>query len=154
MEIADLAGLPPAVIDAYGIYPCQMMSILCLRFSEGLKIFVNMILRLFKGLFRIRPILLKQRIVEADEREDGLRRVLNFGHTLGHGIEAAAGGALLHGECVALGMCAMCADDVLPRLARVLTAAGLPTAPVSLPADRVLAAAALDKKSENGRNFK
>lgn len=98
-----------------------------------------------------RAVGLKRDVVLADERDHGPRRALNFGHTLGHGIEAAAGGALLHGECVALGMCAMCADDVLPRLARVLTAAGLPTAPVSLPADRVLAAASLDKKSENGR---
>lgn len=47
---------------------------------------------------------LKGAVVQADERESGLRKVLNFGHTLGHAIEAAAGGALYHGECVALGM--------------------------------------------------
>jgi 3-dehydroquinate synthase len=47
----------------------------------------------------------KARIVEADEREAGLRAVLNFGHTFGHAVERAAGyGAVTHGEAVALGM--------------------------------------------------
>ncbi|MBI4617460.1 MAG: 3-dehydroquinate synthase [Planctomycetes bacterium] len=48
---------------------------------------------------------IKARVVEADERESGLRRILNFGHTLGHAIEAATGfSAFRHGEAVALGM--------------------------------------------------
>lgn len=52
-----------------------------------------------------RSLLVKQKIVQQDEKEMGLRAVLNFGHTIGHGIESANGlGGLLHGECVALGM--------------------------------------------------
>lgn len=47
---------------------------------------------------------IKARIVSTDERESGPRRLLNYGHTIGHAFEAAAGGALLHGEAVALGM--------------------------------------------------
>ena len=55
-------------------------------------------------------------IVEKDEKESGLRRVLNFGHTVGHGIESAAGGELLHGECVAIGMLPMCSSELRLRL--------------------------------------
>ncbi len=46
----------------------------------------------------------KARIVSGDEREGGLRRILNFGHTLGHAVEKSTGYAVLHGEAVALGM--------------------------------------------------
>ena len=74
-----------------------------------------------------RAIELKRDVVERDEREQSLRRVLNFGHTIGHGIESAAGGALYHGECVAIGMLPMCAPDVRERLVRVLNALHLPT---------------------------
>ena len=51
-----------------------------------------------------RSIEIKAGIVAADERESGLRKVLNFGHTVGHAIEAACNYKLLHGECVAIGM--------------------------------------------------
>jgi 3-dehydroquinate synthase len=47
---------------------------------------------------------IKARIVAADERENGLREILNYGHTLGHAFEAAARGGLTHGEAIALGM--------------------------------------------------
>ena len=49
-----------------------------------------------------RALKIKARVVEEDERESNLRKVLNFGHTLGHGIESVTG--LLHGQCVALGL--------------------------------------------------
>ena len=70
---------------------------------------------------------IKKSVVEQDEKESGLRRILNFGHTLGHGIEAASEGTLYHGECVALGMIPMCAPDVRARLLSVLQALDLPT---------------------------
>lgn len=76
----------------------------------------------------LRSLLIKKKVVEADEKENGLRKILNFGHTLGHGIEAESGmGALYHGECVALGMLPMCSDDVKKRLIPVLEKLGLPT---------------------------
>lgn len=93
---------------------------------------------------------IKASVVEADEREAGLRRVLNFGHTLGHGIEAAANGALLHGECVALGMLPMCDPALRVRLTAVLKRLGLPTAlrPDQLDPERALSAIAHDKKAQ------
>ncbi len=72
-----------------------------------------------------RALLIKKRVVEADEREGAERRLLNFGHTLGHGIEALGG--RLHGECVALGMLPMCSEPVRKRLIPLLHDIGLPT---------------------------
>ena len=74
-----------------------------------------------------RSLRIKKSIVEQDEKESDLRRILNFGHTLGHGIEAASVGELYHGECVALGMIPMCAPDVRACLTGVLQSLGLPT---------------------------
>ena len=91
---------------------------------------------------------IKAAVVAADEREAGLRRVLNFGHTLGHGIEAAAGGSLLHGEAIALGMLPMCAPDVRARLIPVLERLDLPTyVNFELDMDKALEAICHDKKT-------
>ncbi len=76
----------------------------------------------------VEAVKIKESVVERDEREGGLRRILNFGHTLGHGIEAAEGmEELYHGECVALGMLPVCSDEVRQRLVAVLKKLGLPT---------------------------
>ncbi len=76
----------------------------------------------------VEAVKIKRTVVEADEHEDGLRRILNFGHTLGHGIEAGEGlHGLYHGECVALGMLPLCSKEVRDRLIPVLTTLGLPT---------------------------
>ena len=93
----------------------------------------------------------KRKVVEQDEREHGLRRVLNFGHTLGHGIESLhRENGLLHGECVALGMLPMCAPAVRERLLPVLKKLGLP---VTCSADpgRVMEAVIHDKKLYAGK---
>ena len=58
---------------------------------------------IFPSLLRTLPLQIKANVVMQDEKESGLRRVLNFGHTVGHGIEAAGMQELYHGECVALG---------------------------------------------------
>lgn len=72
---------------------------------------------------------IKKYVVEADEREAGLRKVLNFGHTLAHAIETANSMEnLYHGECVAIGMLVMCEKSVKERLLRVLHKLNLPTA--------------------------
>ena len=76
----------------------------------------------------IRSLKIKKSVVEEDEREGGLRRILNFGHTFGHAVEAQEEmSGLYHGECVAIGMIPVCSDEVRERLIPVLEKVGLPT---------------------------
>lgn len=104
---------------------------------------------------------IKADVVAADERESGERALLNFGHTFGHAIEAAAGyGAWLHGEAVAAGMaiaarlstriCGLPEDD-RRRLEALLARARLPLRPPTWPLARWLDLMARDKKVEAGR---
>lgn len=98
---------------------------------------------------------IKKYVVEQDAKEKSLRRVLNFGHTLGHGIESQAAlrdgdRALFHGECVALGMLSMCAPEVRDRLISVLGKAGLPTE-TDIDIDAALAAVSHDKKMDGSK---
>ena len=97
-----------------------------------------------------RSLRVKIGVVEADEKESGLRKILNFGHTVGHGIEAAASPELYHGECVALGMLAMCSDGMRPRLISIYEKLGIPR---SYRFDKKAAAEAIlhDKKSRDGK---
>ena len=75
-----------------------------------------------------RSLLFKRQVVEQDEREGGLRKVLNFGHTLAHAIESVNDlETYYHGECVALGMLPMCSGSVRERLIPVLKKLQLPT---------------------------
>lgn len=70
---------------------------------------------------------IKRDVVERDTEEKSLRRVLNFGHTVGHAIESDKNGSWLHGECVAVGMLPMCSPEAKREIAALLTAYGLPT---------------------------
>jgi 3-dehydroquinate synthase len=99
---------------------------------------------------------IKAKVVARDEREQGLRAILNFGHTFGHAIEAATGfEAVLHGEAVGLGML-MAADlsqrlglieaAVKARLQDMLQRAGLPVEPPRIGAVRALELMQMDKK--------
>lgn len=92
-----------------------------------------------------RSLLIKRDVVQKDEKESGLRKVLNFGHTLAHAVESAAKGALYHGECVAIGMLPMCDEQVRARLLPVLLKYNLPTTPVG-EKDELLNAIKHDKK--------
>jgi len=95
----------------------------------------------------------KAGIVAADEREAGLRAVLNYGHTVGHGLEAAAGYGLPHGEAVAVGLLAEArlsdrrfGTDLLSLHTDLVRAAGLPEKVPAVDPDAVLAAMRRDKK--------
>ena len=70
---------------------------------------------------------IKQKIVEEDLQEKGLRRVLNFGHTLGHIIESASNYNLLHGECVGIGMLSFSSDKARKQIKKLLKKYNLPT---------------------------
>ncbi len=107
----------------------------------------------FKGIDMVieRSLELKREVVEKDEKETGLRKVLNFGHTIGHGIESTLlEGTLHHGECVALGMLPMCAPEVRKDLEKGLEKLGIPTR-FEFNEDAVIEAIAHDKKSSGDR---
>lgn len=110
-----------------------------------------------------RNLRFKARIVTEDphERSD-VRILLNFGHTIGHGIEACAEGALRHGECVSLGMLAACwishragllGDEEIERIRNLLVMFCLPTKlELALDRERVLETLPLDKKNTGRRS--
>jgi 3-dehydroquinate synthase len=103
---------------------------------------------------------IKSAVVARDEREGGVRKTLNFGHTIGHAVESLSGYRMLHGECIAVGMAVEAriaarlglADAGLAgTIAALLRAAGLPTSvPESMTAAAVLAATRSDKKARAG----
>jgi shikimate kinase/3-dehydroquinate synthase len=100
---------------------------------------------------------MKAAVVSADEREAGLREILNFGHTFGHAYETARGYAVTHGEAVAVGMVfaaalaellGLCASSLRPRLEEILDTAALPVR-TRIPA-RTWSLLARDKKVRAG----
>jgi len=103
---------------------------------------------------------IKAQVVGADEKEAGLRAILNFGHTFGHAIEAGLGfGEWLHGEAVGCGMVLAAAlsarlggvdDRFVARLTALIQRAGLPVRPPALGPERWLSLMRMDKKSEAG----
>ena len=103
---------------------------------------------------------IKARVVAQDERESGLRAILNFGHTFGHAIEASMGyGNWLHGEAVGAGM-VMAADlsqrlglidsSTVARLTQLIARAGLPTQAPKIALDEFMDHMRVDKKAEGG----
>jgi 3-dehydroquinate synthase len=104
---------------------------------------------------------IKADVVRQDEREGGLRAILNFGHTFGHAIESGMGyGVWLHGEAVGCGM-VMAADlsfrlgyidmNAKLRIESVVRAAGLPIVAPDLGIERWLELMEVDKKNEGGQ---
>jgi len=111
-----------------------------------------------------RNVRIKAAVVMADERESGLRRILNYGHTVGHAIESlamqASGPAMTHGRAVALGMVAeagiaerrgLVGRAVVERQRRLLERFGLPVSAAGLDLERCLEVMRHDKKAEAGR---
>ena len=101
---------------------------------------------------------IKKSIVETDEKESGLRRILNFGHTIGHAIEAESGYALSHGEAVSIGMAAaaMISEKLkylpsrdMERIRKLAEALGLPSSiPDFLSTEGILSRLKTDKKKQ------
>ena len=109
----------------------------------------------------VRSVEIKADVVSRDERDEGLRKVLNFGHTIGHAVETVSGFSLLHGEAVAIGMAlesklaeqiGLAQAGTAATVARTLEAAGLPTAlPPDFEGDEVIEAMRSDKKGRSGK---
>ena len=95
----------------------------------------------------LRSLNIKKAVVEQDEKEAGLRKILNFGHTVGHGIESTS--ELYHGEAVALGMLPMCSETLRPRVIKVLKKCNL-YRELQYDWDRITQAAFHDKKADGG----
>ncbi len=160
-DVKNIVGTfyqPKAVI----IDPEVLKSLSERQFSNGLAEAVKMGMTSDASLFELleqndpkecieqiiyKSLMVKKQVVEKDEKENGLRRVLNFGHTIGHAIESLNLGKLYHGECVGLGMLYMCSENVRTRLEKVLKKLNLPTS-ISLDSQEVLTVISHDKKSE------
>lgn len=135
------------------------------QFSSGLAEAIKMALTSDEELFKLmeekdilsnldeiifRSLNIKKSVVEQDEKEAGLRRILNFGHTLGHGIESGGNLCdLYHGECVALGMIPMSDVSLRPRVIEVLKKCDLYNL-ISFDWDKIAEAAFHDKKADSG----
>jgi len=107
-----------------------------------------------------RSAAIKAGIVSKDERDTGLRNILNFGHTIGHAVESASNFKIRHGQAVAIGMVKAsiiaCRMGIFPRrqlirLKNLLLQAGLPVIMPRLDMSRVIAAMEHDKKVQNGK---
>ncbi|KGO32955.1 MAG: 3-dehydroquinate synthase [Desulfoprunum sp.] len=106
---------------------------------------------------------IKAEVIEQDEREGGLRRILNFGHTIGHAVEAASSFAISHGHAVAIGMVAaariavakeMLSRDAEQRITALIAAYGLPVAiPADLDRELIRIYLKTDKKVVAGKVF-
>jgi len=101
---------------------------------------------------------IKAHVVDLDEREAGIRSILNWGHTVGHAIEALLEYELLHGECVSIGMVVetqlanrmghLQSPSICGRVSRLCEAYGLPvTCPKSVDPEEVIKKMSLDKKN-------
>ena len=145
------------------IDPFTLNTLSARLFNEGLAEVIKMALCFDQDLFNviknstnikddieeiiIKALQIKKRVVEQDEKEQGLRRVLNYGHTLGHAFEALMNGALYHGEAVAIGMMYMASYEVKKELNLVLTKFNLPTN-IKLSYDEVIEKVKKDKKKD------
>ncbi len=114
-------------------------------------------------LFHIveRSCSIKADVVEKDERESDLRKILNFGHTVGHAVEKLSGYSISHGRAVAIGMVSearisqkmgFLSDAETQRIENLIKAAGLPArVPDKIESARLFEAMKLDKKARSGR---
>ncbi|WP_027177481.1 3-dehydroquinate synthase [Maridesulfovibrio bastinii] len=103
---------------------------------------------------------IKADVVRRDEKEGGVRRILNYGHTVGHAIETNSGYSLTHGECVAWGMriigaaanaAGLFSNDDLEIQNRVMDRLGLAVGSITVDTDAVMAMMKRDKKVKDGK---
>ena len=150
-----VAGI--AEVIKYGvIYDKDLFRTLEEKKDKILNLDKNILVHIIK-----RSCEIKADVVSKDERESGLRSILNFGHTLGHAIETATDyKRYLHGEAVALGMCleARLSQELefidkkaVVRIKKLVDSFGLPSAlPTDIDIDRILSSMQLDKKAVAG----
>ena len=141
-----LKTLPPRQI-ANGLAEAIKMSLTSDK--ELFELFENRDIERNLDEIIVRSLNIKKAVVEQDEKETGLRKILNFGHTIGHGIESCAEmSTLYHGECVALGMLPMCGEALRPRVLAVLKKCNLLHRELRYDWDKITEAAFHDKKAD------
>lgn len=96
----------------------------------------------------LRSLKIKKSVVEQDEKESNLRKVLNFGHTIGHAVESVTSPNLLHGECVALGMLCATENQIKDKLLGFYSRLGLQTK-VSADKNKMVEFLSHDKKADS-----
>jgi 3-dehydroquinate synthase len=163
-DVATLETLPERELRAGVAEVIKHAFILDLEFITWLEANVDQLLARDRAALEHavrRSCELKAQVVAADERESGLRAILNFGHTFGHAIEAGIGyGQWLHGEAVATGM-VMAAElsaragslrrEDAERVKALIGRAGLPLRGPQLAIERYLELMQVDKKASGGR---
>ena len=105
---------------------------------------------------------IKGNIVEQDEKESGLRAILNFGHTIGHAVESVSGFKMLHGECVSVGIAGayrlalklgMVDEKTADKAEGTLRQAGLPVRAQGMDRNKIYETMLYDKKMKEGRLY-
>ncbi len=145
-----------AEVVKYGIILDAELFVLLESHAEELRAFTRASAALLCQIIA-RCIDLKVMVIEEDEREQGRRAILNYGHTVGHALESASGyGELLHGEAVSIGMVVaantalescLCSANMVARQNAILVAFGLPiTYHGTVGVQALLSAIQLDKK--------
>ncbi len=162
-DTSTLASLPARELAAGLAEVIKHGAIIDAPFFDWIEAHIGQLLRREQGALAYaikRSCEIKAEVVRQDEREGGLRAILNFGHTFGHAIEAGMGyGKWLHGEAVGCGM--VMAADLSQRLGlldaasaqrvrALVAAAGLPTRAPDLGVERWLKLMEVDKKNEGG----
>lgn len=94
---------------------------------------------------------IKAYVVSEDPYELDLRKVLNFGHTIGHAIESLSKGDLLHGECVSIGMTYMVSDDIKDEVKFALRKYNLPVMILNLDKEKIIDLIKVDKKASGSK---
>ncbi len=165
IDVAALRSLPRRELVA-GLAEVIKYGVICDRYLfEMLEQNLEKILALDRELLTqiiVRSCENKVRVVEADEREDDYRAVLNFGHTIGHALEAATGyRQFLHGEAVGIGMVkaaalsvqqGFCDPKSFERITRLIKKAGLPTEfPPGMSVSSLVQGMEVDKKATAGQ---
>jgi 3-dehydroquinate synthase len=162
-DTATLETLPDRELSAGLAEVIKHGAIIDVQFFDWIEANIGLLMARDKGALAYaiaRSCEIKADVVRQDEREGGLRAILNFGHTFGHAIEAGLGyGAWLHGEAVGCGM-VMAADlsqrmglvdaSTVARVRQLVAAAGLPTVAPDLGTERWLELMEVDKKNEGG----
>ena len=170
MVLIDLDTLDTLPADEYVSGLAEVVKygvVLDRKFFDFIQAEVHAVkLRDKKALLHVvaRACTIKASVVERDEREGGLRAVLNYGHTLGHAVETLAGyGVIKHGEAVAIGMAqiaklshlrGLASDSETKLIIKLLTNLGLPVALPEFPATEYQKIIEHDKKKrDDGVNF-